>query len=118
MFGISTSNVSRIAFKYLDMVDSKINSSNNGICVHGVKEASLKNSIIGNIEYNNDITISTIDRDKLSIIYNNVSERESLNYSSFIERYRGELRGLYLSGTISEFEYNNIIDDLDNFLKK
>jgi hypothetical protein len=116
MLGFSSANSSRIAFKYLDCIDSKINSSNNGIIIRGVKSTNLINSVIGNTNYNNDITINEINRDKLSVIYNNVSDKDSMSYSGFIERYRGEVRGMYLSGKFSEFEYNNIIDDLDKFL--
>jgi len=116
LLGFKSPNSSRIAFKYLESIDSKINSSNSGLCIHGVKSANLVNSVLGNTSYNNDITISDITRDKMSVIYNNVSERDSMSYTSFIERYRGELRGLYLGGKFSEFEYNKIIDDLDKFL--
>jgi len=116
LLGFKSNNNSRIAFKYLEAVDSKINSSNSGLCIHGVKSANLVNSVLGNTMYNNDITISEIIRDKMSVIYNNVSEKDSMSYTSFIERYRGEVRSLYLSGKFSEFEYNNIIDDLDKFL--
>ncbi len=116
VLGFKSPNNSRVIFKYLEAVDSKINSSSSGISVHGIKKTSLVNSIIGNTAYNNDVTISDIDRDKLSIIYNNVSERDSMSYTGFIERYRGEVRGLYLSGKISSFEYNKILDDLDKFL--
>ncbi len=116
LLGFRTPNSSRVVFKYLEAVDSKINSSNSGISIYGVKKAILVNSILGNASYNNDITISDIERDKTSVIYNNVSERNSMSYTSFIERYRGEVRGMYLSGKFSEFEYNKILDDLDKFL--
>jgi len=116
MLGFKTSDSSRVAFKYLEAIDSKINSSYSGIIIYGVKKANLVNSVIGNIDYNNDITIKDVERDKISVIYNNVSERDSLSYTGFVERYRGEVRGLYLSGKISEFECNRIIDDLDDFL--
>lgn len=116
LLGFKSSNSSRVAFKYLEAVDSKINSSDSGVFIHGVKKANLVNSVLGNASYNNDITIADIDRDKMSVVYNNVSERDSMSYTGFIERYRGELRGLYLNGKFTEFEYNRIIDDLDKFL--
>lgn len=116
LLGFKSSNSSRVVFKYLEAVDSKINSSNSGLCIQGIKSANLVNSILGNNSYNNDITISDVTRDKMSVIYNNVSEKDSMSYASFIERYRGEVRGLYLGGKFSEFEYNKIIDDLDKFL--
>lgn len=116
LLGFKSYDSSRVVFKYLEAVDSKINCSNSGIYIHGVKRANLVNSILGNTAYNNDITINNIVRDKMSVIYNNVSERDSMSYVSFIERYRGEVRGLYLGGKFSEFEYNKIIDDLDKFL--
>lgn len=116
LLGVITNSISRIAFKYLNMIDSKINSDNNGICIHGVKDANLQNSIIGNINFNNDITISNVDRDNLSVIYNNVSDKDSLSYTGFVERYRGELRSLYIAGNLTEYEYNCIINDLEDFL--
>ena len=116
LLGFKSLNSSRIIFKYLDAVDSKINSSNSGISIQGIKNANLVNSVLGNTSYNNDITISGIKRDKMSVIYNNVSENDSMSYTSFIERYRGEIRGRYLSGSLSEFECNKILDDLDKFL--
>lgn len=116
MLGFKSLNSSRVVFKYLEAVDSKINSSNSGISIYGVKKASLVNSVLGNTAYNNDITITCVDRDKSSVIYNNISERDSMSYTGFIERYRGEVRGMYLSGKLSEFEYNKILDDLDKFL--
>lgn len=116
LLGFKSPNNSRIAFKYLEAIDSKINSSNSGICIHGIKNTNLVNSILGNTNYNNDITLGKIQRDKMSVIYNNISDRDSMSYTGFIERYRAEVRGLYLSGKISEFECNKILDDLDKFL--